>query len=378
MEEQLKELLTASAGPNRARWALEWSKRGGKVIGLLCSYVPEEIVIAAGMMPYHVMGTERSDMSRALAHRHSNSSIYCNRVLESFLSGELDFLDGVIATDREQELVRTWDVLAYLNKTAFSHIMHVPSTVSALGLQKMTLEMTNLKKAVEKFGGKPITDASLLAAIKTVNKTRSLLASVYELRKRETPSVSGAEAMLIVAAAMVMPKDVFNTKLEALIPYLSERKAKTGNGHIRLLISSDTLYNPAYIQLVEQAGAVVAMDDLDPGSRYFTGAVSTRSRDKIGALAKRYLTRPAHPCMCDWDSQARQVIAWVKEYRIDGVVELPEMYALPRQFRVPIFQKRLNEAGVPNISVARFHDMSDASQLKTRIEAFVELLEAKA
>jgi len=378
VEQQLRGLLEATNNDNRAKWALDWRKRGGKVMGLLCSYVPEELIYAAGMLPWHVMGTDQSETSRALMYRTASSSLYCNRVLESFLNGELDFLDGVIATDREQDLVRLWDVLVHLKKTPFAHIMHVPNQETALGYQQMSKEITALKKAIEEFSGNRIIDKSLQQAIAVFNKMRTLLIKLYEMRKNELPAVSGAEAMEIVAAATIMPKDEFNFELDRLLPYLEKRKAPIKYAHPRLLLSSDTLYNPAYIKLVEQSGSLVAMDDLDPGSRYFWKTVDTNSTDPIYALAKRYLSRPGHPRMFAWDRQVKQVIEWVKEYHIDGVLEMPEMYSLPRQFRVPIFHAQLTEAGIPNISISRFHDMADAGQLKTRIEAFVEMLQGRA
>ena len=378
MEQQLRGLLAATCEANRIKRALEWRKQGGKVMGLLCSYVPEELIYAAGMLPWHVMGTDQANTSRALTYRMANSALYCNRVLESFLAGELDFLDGVIATDREQDLVRLWDVLVHLKKTPFAHIIHVPIGESALGYRQMAKEIAGLKKSVEKFSGTKITEESLRQAITVFNKMRTLLAKLYEMRKKEVPPVSGAEAMAIVAAATIMPKDEFNRELEALLPYLEKRKTSVDHVRPRLLLSSDTLYNPSYVELVEQSGGLVAMDDLDPGSRYFWQTVDTSSADPVYALAKRYLSRPAHPRMVAWDRQVKQVIDWVKEYYIDGVLEMPEMYSLSRQFRVPFFQAKLTEAGIPNISIPRFHDMADAGQLRTRIEAFVEMLQARA
>jgi len=374
LEQQLRELLEVTSNGNRAKWALDWQKRGGKVIGLLCSYVPEEIIYAAGMLPWHVMGTDQTETSRALKYRVASSSLYCNRVLESFLAGELDFLDGVIATDREQDLVRLWDVLVHIKKTPFAYIMHIPNQETALGYQRMAKEITGLKKAVEEFSGSRIDNESLHQTITLFNEMRILLIKLYEMRKKEVPPVSGAEAMAIVAAATIMPKDEFNSELSALLPYLMKRKAPVDHVRPRILLSSDTLYNPAYIQLVEQSESLVAMDDLDPGSRYFWQTVEIGSADPIFALAKRYLSRPGHPRMFAWDRQVKQVIEWVKEYHIDGVLEMPEMYSLPRQFRVPIFHDQLTKAGIPNISIQRFHNMSDANQLKTRIEAFVEML----
>jgi benzoyl-CoA reductase/2-hydroxyglutaryl-CoA dehydratase subunit BcrC/BadD/HgdB len=377
VEQKLANLVEGNSESKRMSWALDWQKQGGKVMGLLCSYVPEEVVYAAGLLPWHITGTNQSNISKALLHRMSNSSLYCNRVLESLLDGELDFLDGVIATNREQDLTRLWDVWVHVDKTPFTHIMHIPNKGGELACRQMAKEITRLIVCVEEFTGVKITEESLWQAITVFNKMRTLLAELYELRKREVPPVSGAEAMAIVAAATVMPKDQFNTELEALLPYLKERKATPEHVRPRLLVSSDTLDNSSYIELVEQKGGLVAMDDLDPGSRYFWKPVDIKLSDPIYALAKRYLGRPAHPRMLSWNDQVQQVIDWVEEFGIDGVLEMPEMYSLPREFRSPFFRAELTKAGIPNISIPRLHNMADAGQIGTRIQAFAEMLQVE-
>ncbi len=152
MEQRLRALVDSTRETNRDKWALEWHKQGRKVMGLLCSYVPEEVIYAAGMLPWHITGTKRPEVSRALAYRASNSSLYCNHVLESLLAGDLDFLDGVIATDREQDLVRLWDVWFHLNRTPFAHIMHVPHQESTLAYRQMAKEISALVRHLEEFG----------------------------------------------------------------------------------------------------------------------------------------------------------------------------------------------------------------------------------
>jgi len=376
MEQRLKVLIESINETNKTRRALEWKKQGKKVIGVLCSYIPEEVIYAAGMLPWQITAAEQTSFSRAMTYRRPMSALYCNAILESLLTGQLDFLDGVVASNREQDLTRLWDVWVYLDKTPFAPIINVPYLDSDLARRQMSKEIKRLIGLLEKFGGLKITEASLRDAIKVFNKTRELLTRLYEMRKREAPPVSGAEAMAIVAASTIMPKDEFNRELEALLPYLDKRKTSLKHLHPRILVSSDTLHDPAFIELVEEAGCLVAMDDLDPGSRYFWEAVDTSLTDPVEALSRRYLSRPGHPRMFPWDSQVQQVIDWVKEYKIDGVLEMPEKYSIPREFRVPYFRTRLAEAGIPNISLQRFYNATEMGQLRVRIEAFREMLES--
>ncbi len=208
---------------------------------------------------------------------------------------------------------------------------------------------------------------------------RSLLLRLYELRKREKPAITGAEALGITTAAQVMPVNLFNQEMENLLPYLEQRFAPLVNKRprsARLMVSSDGLDNPAFIRIIEEAGAVVVMDDMDTGSRWFWQEVDVAEaeQDPLKALAHRYLTRPACPRMANWDEQIEQAIAWAQEYKVDGVVDLTQLSDHPRQFRVPVFREALQEAKIPVMSIVRDYPVTGEGQLRTRIEAFVEML----
>ena len=59
MEDRLKALVEANRPENRNKWALRWkeSSRTGKVLGVIGPYIPEEILSAAGVLPFGVSGT---------------------------------------------------------------------------------------------------------------------------------------------------------------------------------------------------------------------------------------------------------------------------------------------------------------------------------
>ena len=56
---------------SRHQYAQEWKQRtGGKAIGWLCTYFPEEIMYAAGMLPVRILGShETQDLTDAYVSR---------------------------------------------------------------------------------------------------------------------------------------------------------------------------------------------------------------------------------------------------------------------------------------------------------------------
>ncbi|MBN1847103.1 MAG: 2-hydroxyacyl-CoA dehydratase [Deltaproteobacteria bacterium] len=373
MEDQLQYLITANTEENRFQWAKEWKNQGKKVIGILSSEVPEEVITAAGMMPFRITGTWSENISHARVYRTENSCGYCNHVLESFLNPDLDFLDGVVIADIDQDLVRLWDVLQALRIKPFCHIIHIPFVDSALNIRFFTEEVKRLIALLEGFIERPITENALWAAIETHNQTRHLLSGVYDLRKQETPPVSGAEALGLITAATIIPKEIFNRQLESLLPYLNERKTSLEHLHPRILITSEMLDHPAYLELVEEH-CLVAMDDMDTGSRYFHLMVDAESKDPVQALAERYLGRQGAPRMAHWNRQVEQIMTWVKAFNIDGVIGLPLTWCHPQNYRMPFLREKLKQINIPCINLDRAYHPANFGQLRTRIGAFVEML----
>ncbi|MFC1532635.1 2-hydroxyacyl-CoA dehydratase subunit D [Thermodesulfobacteriota bacterium] len=373
MEERLHDLIESNSEANRTKWAMEWKKHGKKVIGVMSSYVPEEVISAAGMLPWRITGTWNENISHTRVYRGESSCGYCNHVLESFLIDELDFLDGIVVTDQDQDTLRLWDLLVYLKTLPFCHAIHIPFADSDLTRQFYTNEIRRLTRSLEDYGGTEVSEGSLISVIETYNRTRSLLNRVYELRKRDIPPISGSEALGIMTAVQIMPKEKFNHELETLLPYLEKREVNLKQGHPRLMIISDKLDNPAYLDLVEEA-CLIAMDDMDTGTRYFIQNVDTTLEDPVYALAKRYISRHGAPRMNDWAGQLDQIIKWVNEYKIDGVLGLPQMWDYAQWFRMPFSKNKLQAAGIPVIFLEREYHLANVGQLRTRIGAFVEML----
>jgi len=373
MEDKLKSLVSAGNKENRAKRAHEWKEQGKKVVGVLDSLVPEEVIYAAGMLPWRIQGTWQADVSRAMMYRLPQGQDFLNHVLESLLEGELDFLDGMVCSNRDEDFLRFLDYWEYLSKTRLTYLVEVPVIDSELTRRRFTTKIRDFIGVIEEFGKVKIDDSSLRDAIAVYDKGYTLLRKMYELRKKEVPPLSGGEALAITTAAMVMPRDEFNKELEGLLPYLEKRKANVSRTRPRLLLSSDLLDNPAYIDLVEEAGCLVAMDDLDTGSRYFWEKVDGSSKDPAHALAVRYLKNRS-PRMFDWRGQTEQLVQWAREFNIDGVLELPDMYDYTRAFRKPYLERWLKEAGVPSMSFERDYYLTNVGQLRTRVEAFLEIL----
>jgi benzoyl-CoA reductase/2-hydroxyglutaryl-CoA dehydratase subunit BcrC/BadD/HgdB len=377
MEEKLQALINNSRPEAQIKLALEQKRQGKKVIGVISTYVPEEVLSAAGLFPWRIFATQTTDITLAGAYRPRDSNEYCTRVLESVLCGDLDFLDGIVLSDIDHEFLRLWDVITHLKKFPLCYIMHAPFHDEEVAVRFLENEIRKLIAVIQNFTGATITEEALFASIDAYNGMRTLLGKVYELRKKERPSLSGTEAMCLMMTAHLMPRAEFVQELKALLPFLGDREAKLSAARPRLLVVADYLYDPRYFELIEKYGCI-AMDDLDVGSRYIKGLVDTTLEEPLYSLAKRYLSHHGGPTSISWERQIQQLGRWVREYRIDGILSLPLQWDYHPMYRMPILIKALEEAKIRHMSFEREFYLTHIEQFRTRIETFAEILQTEA
>ncbi|MFC2017660.1 2-hydroxyacyl-CoA dehydratase [Chloroflexota bacterium] len=279
LEEQLKVWRKATSEDNRFRVARELKKQGRKVIGVISDYVPEEAIYAAGMLPWRIMGTWREDAAQATLHRPVNAEVYTTHVLESLLAGELDFLDGIVVPHLDDDQRRLWDVCVHLDMMPLIHYLYIPRKESEFCLTEFAEGIRRLVGELEKLGTVKVSEESLRQAIDVYNKWRRCLMEIYELRKREVPPLSGSEVLGITTASFTMLKEELTQQVEVVFDQLKKRKTSLSQVRPRILVSSENLDDPAYLELVEDAGCLVAMDDLDTGSRYIWQQGQYRTRN---------------------------------------------------------------------------------------------------
>ena len=375
MEDKLQMLINGNTPENRSKWALEWKKEGKKVFGILDIYVPEEIIAAANLLPWRITGTWNDATPRASMHRPSMACRFCTHVLESFMSGELDFIDGMATTQIDDDFKRLWDVLDYIKRPSFSHLVYLPHTASPTTVDMWKKSVEEFKEVIERYSSRKITADALNQQIKIFNKMRSLLREMYELRKDNNPHITGAEALGITTTARIMPRDMFNETLESLLPYLKSRNIDDSNSKPRIFMGGEYLDHPGYVKLVEDSGSIVVMDEFDTGSQYFWEDVDSGGDDPLGAIAERYIKRPGLARMAQWSMQAERNLEWIKKFNTQGVVELRSLYSLPLDYRYLFMRKEYEKAKIPYLSVNREYQLSQEGMLRTRIEAFLEMVE---
>ena len=353
----------------------EWKAAGGKVVGYFCSHVPVEVMTAAGVLPFRMRGTGSTGTELADA---SFSSINCSFPKHTFnqaLRGEFDFLDGLICISSCDHVRRIYDNWKQQLSTPYLTVMSLPKKIGEAQVDWYYEEINILREGLGKFLGVEITDDRLRDAIKQVNETRSLQRQMYELRKRERPPISGAEALAVMVAGSSLPRERYNDLLRTLLADLENVQGKSGY-RARLMIVGSELDDPEYLQVIEDQGGLVVTDSICFGTRTMWVDCSETEPDPVRALARYYIQeRPSCPRMNGAQpARAAFVQDMVKEFAVDGVIGERMLFCDFWCAEHYMNKADLKEAGIPFIQIDREYILSGKGQLQTRIQAFLETM----
>jgi benzoyl-CoA reductase subunit C len=358
---------------NRHDYAKEWKKRtGGKVIGTFCTYVPEEILYAADILPVRILGShEPQDVSEP--HIFAMFCPFCRDCLAQGLKGRFDYLDGITIAQsclHIRQAFTSWDLHIPVDFSYYlPHPMHVQSPQAVPYLNE---ELKAFKKAVEEWTGKEITNEDLERGIEIMNKNRQLLQQVYELRKKPNPPLTGLEAMYMVVSSQMVDKREHNKALEELLEKLPSRTLDEPGERLMILGSEDD--DTEFVAMVEDLGARFVIDDHCTGTRYFNTIVNTNG-DPLNSIAERYVNRVPCPSK-DWPERTRieHITQLAKEYDVQGVIIMQMKFCDPHELDTVIIKETLeNELGIQTLFL-EFDVTVPIGQFKTRVEAFLEII----
>ncbi|MDY6931881.1 MAG: 2-hydroxyacyl-CoA dehydratase family protein [Halobacteriota archaeon] len=355
----------------------EERESGKKVLGFLCTYVPEEMIDAAGMTPYRIFkGGKSPPVTTANAYYQRNMCPFPRACLGNALAGEYDFLDGVVSSHTCDGIRRLPDLWKrYAGGPPFFYQFDLPKTYTTDNAFKyFKKDLIRFKAALEGISEEKITEEKLAKSIEKYNRTRILLKRFYSLRKGPNPPISGVEALEVVKASMVVEKESFNKKLSELCDELAIERAEP-DGDVRILVSGSILADgdDKVVGLIESSGGRVVTDDLCTGSRYFWDMIED-SEDPMDAICDRYLRKVPCSRMKPSENRLKHVIDLASEYQVDGVVYNLLKFCETFQYDYPIFKNEIEKMGIPILRLESDYTDTDVGQLRTRIEAFTEMI----
>jgi len=362
---------------NRTLAAQEWKKKGGKVVGYVYTSVPEEIIVAAGFLPIMITGNPTISTEAGDKYMEDYFCPFVRSVHNLFVLGKYDFLDLAIFPHTNDSIKRCYFYL-WTEKQLEPELKIPPLTIfDSLHTRKHIANryvrgrIGALKEKMEALAGREITRDDLMQAIEVYNESRTLLKKVAELRRADPPRISGVEALQIIGSSFFMPKEEHNKLLREFLA--DADKLPTRNG-VRLFLSGTIVDNTQLYELIESCGATIVSEDICTGNRYSDNLVDT-SLDPLDALTDRYHTKSHEGRMYPLGILVDYAANAAQEAGAQGAIFNYLQWDDSHGWNFPSQRDALKAVGIPSIAFdMQEYKLSGQEQLRTRTEAFVEMI----
>ena len=341
-------------------------------IGFFCPYVPEELIHAAGALPFRLMGAP-GKMSHVQAHLPPHCCHLVKSSLESLLVGDLDFLKGIIFSHSCDAMQGLADIWALQKRTPLQFNLMMPSRLdSELSRNFLKSEMERFKNFLELKVGK-ITPQSLKVSVELFNHVRETLQRIYNRRPKWHTQIPGRNFAQIIRAGYLMDRQRYLELLNDLLAALPEETGESEN-LVPIYLAGNMTHSDSYFSLIEEAGAIVVQDDLCSGARFLRLMVP-EDTDPIDGLTHRYFTSFLCPTKHKGvHAHAETLLKEVQESGAKGVIFLLYKYCETHFFDYPDLKQALESKGIPTLLLEVEDPSYSTGQLKIRIQAFVEML----
>jgi len=358
----------------RHDYARAWKARtGGSVVATMCTYTPEEMLIAAGMLPVRVLGAHEPQ-NVTEPHIFGMFCPFCRDSLAQGLLGRYDYAEGVTLTQsciQYRQAFNSWRM--HVPTVKWDYYLPMPNEVqSRHAKQTQYEEVKKFRAFMEVTSGRKISDADLQKAIETVNKNRRLLKQLFDLRKEENPRVTGLEALYASITAQFVDKEEHNRELERVIAEVKKRPQDRDEG-VRLMTIGSENDDCGFMAMIESVGCTIVIDDQCSGTRYFWNEARVQD-DPIASIADRYCERPACPTK-DYPAHTRfdHVLKLAKDYNARAAIFLQQKFCDPHEGDYPDLKKHLESNGIPTLFL-EFDITNPLGPFRIRVEAFLETL----
>ncbi len=354
---------------------------GKPILGWLCSYTPEEIVAAAGFIPCRLNSfSEFPDKPNSSSVLPPNFCPFTRRLFDKANSGGFKDIHGLVTVYSCDPMRRLADAWSLYLKPRFFHRIDVPRRQDQKAEEYFLAQIKSLKQALENEIGQKITDKDLFQSIESFNTTRNLIQEITNKRDQAPFVMKARDFFDLVQKVQSLDRNQANALLEKAvtdIDFHHPAPATDEDQRPRILVSGNIIEDSDFLDLIEGSGGYVVADTVCNLTRHYTQLVDT-TIEPCRAIARRYLNRPECFRMTSVHNRMQNIVSKAKESRCHGVIYHCLKFCDLCQSDIPHLSNRLKDEDIPLLVVERESLSEGIEQVRTRIEAFLELIRTGA
>lgn len=367
----------------RIKELLDEKAAGRKIVGSYCVFVPEEIVLAAnatlvGLCSGADFATEEVEK---LLPRNT-----CALIKSSFgfklgkVCPFLECADMIVGENTCDGKKKSYEILN--DMVSQLYVMDLPQVKSPEGRNVLKSEFHRFKVAMENLTGVTIDKDRLKQGIDIVNNKRKAIHRLSSLRKSNPVPISGLDALIANQVYFYDNPARFTESVNKLCDELEKRaKNKTTpfpESTPRILISGCPMAVPNWKLpwIIETSGAVIVGEESCVGERGTRNLVDSSGNtldELMEAIVDRYFDIDCAVFTPNSD-RLDHIMEMADSYKADGVIQYGLQFCQPYTIESGRVEKKLQAQKIPTLRIETDYSQADVGQLKTRVEAFIEML----
>jgi benzoyl-CoA reductase/2-hydroxyglutaryl-CoA dehydratase subunit BcrC/BadD/HgdB len=345
-------------------------------IGIFCPYSVEELIDAAAFHPVRLI-PRRVELQWVDAYLPSNFCSYLRHIADRGLRGELEDLSGIVFSHSCDGARRTFDIFEHYIGDIPAQFVDVPKASDDLSVSYFRKQLVLFKDFLEKLRGEMISDEALAGSIVRYNRDRELLRRLYRIIASQPLILGADELMQIIDLNATIRKDEANKVLERLCAKCEKSGESLPSGTLgssrRVFISGNMFDSLPLLGFIEECGGLVVGDDFCFGGRYGQIEIAEEG-DPLTALAEGYLSRVPCGRMENNADRFDFLLEEVKRTGAQGLIYTSLKFCDHFLVDYPALKELLDRKGMPSLFLEGEYFSFAAGQVKTRVEAFLELL----
>ncbi len=357
----------------------EEKDKGRNVVGTFCTYTPKEIIYAADAIAVSLCSTNDETIPEAEKYLPKN---LCPLIKSSYGFAITDkcpymyFSDIIVGETTCDGKKKMYELLGEIKDT---HVMQLPHSKNSFSLELWKNELREFIKRLEKKFNVEITEEKLKEAIKLCNEERKVIKKLFDLGKLNPSPIKGSDMHeALNSSNYKFDRKLYMEEIKELTEKIKEKYDNKEYAHNknspRILITGCPTGGlvEKIIKQIEEVGASVVCFENCVGTKNFEMLVD-ENKDPIEAIAERYLNIPCS-IMSPNDERMNIIKNYIEEYNIDGVIDIVLTSCHTYAIETEKIRRTVEGLGKSYLYIETNYSNSDSGQLRTRLEAFVEML----
>jgi len=345
-----------------------------RIIGSTLADVPEELIHAAGLHPFLILGTN-NPLRHSSALLPDNACSLARSNLELVIGYQAAFFDGFVLAqvcDTTQHLCDIWK--RKFPDHYFENFLAPRQVARASACAWYAEECRRMRSALERYTGQKITDEALWESFRLYNENRALLRRLYAIKQQAPGLMTNREFFDMVKACFCMDKAEHNRLLQEVVDWAERDKARFADqqGYFKVIMAGIVVEPPIIYDMIDQIKGNIIADTLCTASRYIYHDIELGS-DPAEALADRHLCKPLFsPINADPERIYSDLLALYREAGAEAIFYCHIKYCESQDYDLPDIRARMREQGIPFLELETEYQTTRLSQMRTRVQAFCE------